>query len=250
MKVMILAAGRGERIEFGRVDHAEGPRQVRAAGLHGHPAADQVDAFLCVRVAPQRTRAEHPPRDLRAERHVAHDLGVQPEARLAREELVERVGDLDHAEHLGCEEGQAGELQRLAFGQRVAELQHAMVGYADNVACVGVFDLLAALRKDPAIQGWVEVTSRPTLLEAVRHGAFDYIEKPFKADRLLLVTLRAVEASKLQRENRELRRALKERWEPHKKIARWTWPIWIYVSVTGVLIYLLLYQIFPQRPAA
>jgi putative membrane protein len=41
-------------------------------------------------------------------------------------------------------------------------------------------------------------------------------------------------------------RAFKERFEAHKKIARWTWPIWMYVSVTGVLIYLLLYQIFPQ----
>ena len=44
-----------------------------------------------------------------------------------------------------------------------------------------------------------------------------------------------------------LRRAIKQRFELHKKIARWTWPIWMYVSVTGVLIYLLLYQIFPQR---
>jgi putative membrane protein len=41
-------------------------------------------------------------------------------------------------------------------------------------------------------------------------------------------------------------RAFKERFEAHKKIARWTWPIWMYVSVTGVVIYLLLYQIFPQ----
>ena len=39
---------------------------------------------------------------------------------------------------------------------------------------------------------------------------------------------------------------LRARFERHRKIARWTWPVWIYVSVTGVLIYLLLYQIFPQ----
>lgn len=43
-------------------------------------------------------------------------------------------------------------------------------------------------------------------------------------------------------------RALRARWELHKKISRWTWPVWMYVSVTGVLIYLLLYQIFPQKP--
>ena len=42
-------------------------------------------------------------------------------------------------------------------------------------------------------------------------------------------------------------RALRQRFELHKKIARWTWPCWMYVSVTGVLIYLLLYQIFPQK---
>ena len=44
-----------------------------------------------------------------------------------------------------------------------------------------------------------------------------------------------------------LQRALRQRFELHKKIARWTWPLWMYVSVTGVLIYLLLYQIFPQK---
>ncbi|MBI4659637.1 MAG: DUF420 domain-containing protein [Verrucomicrobia bacterium] len=41
--------------------------------------------------------------------------------------------------------------------------------------------------------------------------------------------------------------AIRRRFETHKKIARWTWPIWMYVSVTGVVIYLLLYQIYPQR---
>jgi uncharacterized membrane protein YozB (DUF420 family) len=40
--------------------------------------------------------------------------------------------------------------------------------------------------------------------------------------------------------------AVKQRFETHKKFARWTWPLWLYVSVTGVVIYLLLYQIFPQ----
>jgi uncharacterized membrane protein YozB (DUF420 family) len=43
-----------------------------------------------------------------------------------------------------------------------------------------------------------------------------------------------------------LNRAAKQRFELHRKIARWTWPLWMYVSVTGVLIYLLLYHIFRQ----
>ena len=43
-------------------------------------------------------------------------------------------------------------------------------------------------------------------------------------------------------------RGLRERFDKHRRIARWTWPLWMYVSVTGVLIYFLLYQIFPQQP--
>lgn len=43
-----------------------------------------------------------------------------------------------------------------------------------------------------------------------------------------------------------LRRGLKRQDALHRKIAKWTYPIWLYVSVTGVVIYLLLYQIFPQ----
>jgi len=42
-------------------------------------------------------------------------------------------------------------------------------------------------------------------------------------------------------------RAKKERFESHKKIARWTWPLWMYVSVTGVVVYWLLYIRFPQK---
>lgn len=38
-------------------------------------------------------------------------------------------------------------------------------------------------------------------------------------------------------------RALRERFESHRAIARWTLPIWLYVSVTGVVVYLMLYQI-------
>lgn len=42
--------------------------------------------------------------------------------------------------------------------------------------------------------------------------------------------------------------AARRQFERHKKISRWTWPIWMYVSVTGVLIYFLLYHLFPQSP--
>jgi putative membrane protein len=39
-----------------------------------------------------------------------------------------------------------------------------------------------------------------------------------------------------------LSRGLKARYAPHRRIARWTLPIWMYVSVTGVLVYVLLYR--------
>src|SRR5499433_1966842 len=44
-----------------------------------------------------------------------------------------------------------------------------------------------------------------TAVSAIKRGAYDFIEKPFKADRLLLVVERAIEAARLRRENEELR---------------------------------------------
>jgi putative membrane protein len=40
-----------------------------------------------------------------------------------------------------------------------------------------------------------------------------------------------------------LRRALKERFAAHRSMARWTFPIWLYVSVTGVVVYWMLYGV-------
>jgi uncharacterized membrane protein YozB (DUF420 family) len=37
-------------------------------------------------------------------------------------------------------------------------------------------------------------------------------------------------------------RALRERFDKHKRIARWTLPIWFYVSLTGVIVYVMLYR--------
>src|ERR1041385_1043159 len=44
-----------------------------------------------------------------------------------------------------------------------------------------------------------------TAVEAIKIGAYDFIEKPFKSDRLLLVVARAIEAAQLRRENAELK---------------------------------------------
>jgi putative membrane protein len=42
-----------------------------------------------------------------------------------------------------------------------------------------------------------------------------------------------------------LRRALRKDFAGHKRLVRFTWPIWMYVSVTGVLVYLMLYHLAP-----
>jgi putative membrane protein len=44
-----------------------------------------------------------------------------------------------------------------------------------------------------------------------------------------------------------LRLALKESFPSHRRIARWTFPIWVYVSVTGVIVYVMLYWIYGAR---
>lgn len=40
--------------------------------------------------------------------------------------------------------------------------------------------------------------------------------------------------------------ALRQRFDAHKRMARWTLPVWLYVSVTGVLVYFMLYVWFPS----
>lgn len=44
-----------------------------------------------------------------------------------------------------------------------------------------------------------------------------------------------------------LRRAWLERFDKHRIIARWTLPMWFYVSVTGVIVYLMVYQIYAPK---
>jgi putative membrane protein len=41
-------------------------------------------------------------------------------------------------------------------------------------------------------------------------------------------------------------RGLGGRYPKHQAIARWTWPLWMYVSVTGVVVYFMLYHWFPH----
>lgn len=42
-------------------------------------------------------------------------------------------------------------------------------------------------------------------------------------------------------------RALKGRFDAHRRIARLVYPVWLFESITGVIVYVMLYQLFPQR---
>jgi len=44
-----------------------------------------------------------------------------------------------------------------------------------------------------------------------------------------------------------VRRALRGEFARHRRVARWTYPLWLYVSITGVVVYLMLYRLYPPR---
>ncbi|HJU19920.1 MAG TPA: sigma-54 dependent transcriptional regulator [Stellaceae bacterium] len=72
-------------------------------------------------------------------------------------------------------------------------------------------DGIEILKRLRAEMPWVPVVmisghgTIETAVEAIKIGAYDFLEKPFKADRLLLVVARAIEAAQLRRENEELK---------------------------------------------
>ena len=42
-------------------------------------------------------------------------------------------------------------------------------------------------------------------------------------------------------------RALRQQFDKHRRIARWTWPIWMYVGISGVIVYLMAVHLFPYH---
>ncbi|WP_019014279.1 sigma-54-dependent transcriptional regulator [Elioraea tepidiphila] len=68
--------------------------------------------------------------------------------------------------------------------------------------------ILEAMHREEPVVPVVMISGHGTIetaVQAIQQGAYDFIEKPFKADRLLLVVRRAIEAAQLKRENSELR---------------------------------------------
>ena len=89
-----------------------------------------------------------------------------------------------------------------------------LVGYIVYHAHVG--------EKSSGYKGWLAAIYFPILAS---HILLAFVTVP-----LVIITLVQV---------------LRRRWDLHRRIARWTVPIWLYVSVTGVLVYLTLYKWFP-----
>jgi putative membrane protein len=90
-----------------------------------------------------------------------------------------------------------------------------LTGYIIYHASVG--------EKSSGYTGWIAAIYFPILAS---HVLLAFVTLP-----LVIVTLVQV---------------LRRRWDRHRRIARWTIPIWLYVSVTGVLVYLMLYKWFPR----
>ena len=89
-----------------------------------------------------------------------------------------------------------------------------LIGYITYHAHVG--------EKSSGYTGWIAAIYFPMLIS---HILLAFVTLP-----LVIMTLVPV---------------FTRRWEKHRRIARWTMPIWLYVSVTGVLVYLVLYKWFP-----
>ena len=93
-----------------------------------------------------------------------------------------------------------------------------LVGYITYHARVG--------EKSSGYTGWLAAVYFPMLAS---HVLLAFVTLP-----LVILTLVPV---------------FRRRWDRHTRIARWTIPIWLYVSITGVLVYLVLYKWFPPPPA-
>jgi putative membrane protein len=94
-----------------------------------------------------------------------------------------------------------------------------LIGYVTYHAQVG--------EKSSGYRGWLAAIYFPVLAS---HVLLAFVTLP-----LVILTLVPV---------------FQRRWDKHRRIGKWTMPIWLYVSVTGVLVYLVLYQWFPPPSLA
>jgi uncharacterized membrane protein YozB (DUF420 family) len=71
------------------------------------------------------------------------------------------------------------------------------------------------------------------------------ITVPFLAIRQMYLGFRAIGCSDSERTQPEKMAAMNEYRHKHLRLAKWTFPIWLYVSLTGVIVYVMLYHLWP-----
>ena len=138
----------------------------------------------------------------RARTPMAHDILIvddEPDIRMLVDGILRdegydtrQAGDCRRrAGRLPRAPAEPGDARRLAAGQQARRHRHPADPARRGAAGAGGDDLRPRHHRDRGA--------------AIQHGAYDFIEKPFKSDRLLLVVRRALEAAQLARENAELR---------------------------------------------
>lgn len=112
------------------------------------------------------------------------------------------------------------------------EAHRACMLAAFGTSCV--FLVLYLIHKFLVLKGLhTRFSGPPNLLPAYLIMLFSHVALAIVVVPLALITIH---------------RGLSKRFDQHRKVARWTWPIWMYVSVTGVLVYLVLYVVWPGKP--
>ncbi len=107
-----------------------------------------------------------------------------------------------------------------------------------------VFMIVALISSTAFLAGYITYHLHVGEKSSGYHGLIAWFYFPMLASHILLafVTLPLVILTLIP--------VFRRRWDKHRRIARWTMPIWLYVSVTGVLVYLMLYRWFPPASLA
>ena len=117
-------------------------------------------------------------------------------------------------------------IRRGAWRRHVACMITAVVSSAFFLVGYIVYHVHVG-EKSSGYTGWIAAIYFPLL---ATHVLLAFVTLP-----LVIVTLVPV---------------FQRRWDRHRRLGRWTMPIWLYVSVTGVLVYLMVYKWFPPANLA
>ena len=130
---------------------------------------------------------------------------------------------------------------------------NALLNAASAVLVVLAYRAIRRLQieRHRALMLWAAATSAVFLVSYLTYHArvgsvhFTAQGAPRAVYFAVLISHTVLAAATLPLVLRTLYLGLKRRDDRHRRIARWTLPIWLYVSVTGVIVYLMLYRLYP-----